>query len=272
MSKIKIGIVQVSATGDKELNIKKTREMVKEAAEKGADIVVLPEMWCCPYRTDYFLKFSEDKNGPIYNSMVEMARENKILLIGGSVPVKIEGNDEKVYNQNFVFDEKGREIYNYAKINMFDIDLPNGKSFRESSKIKSGKTLGVFETKFGTMGVAICYDIRFPELFRYMYEYGAKLIFIPGTFTIDTGKMHWELLLRSRAVDYQIFTVGASIARDDKLSKNAFGHSLVANPSGEVIEKFDIFEKVDVVEIDLEEVDRVRNSIPLRKSRMNRIK
>ncbi|CDZ74319.1 amidohydrolase [Peptoniphilus sp. ING2-D1G] len=262
--KFKICTIQMSAKGDKDENLEKAKRFASIAKSDSADVIVLPEMWNCPYRNDYFVKFAEEKYGKTYRIMQEIAKKKKVLLIGGSIPIK---SGDKIYNETFVFNEEGEEIHSYRKINLFDVNIEGKVSFKESENIKAGSSMGTFETKFGRFGVVICYDLRFPELFQNMYALGAKVVFVPATFTVPTGQMHWELLLKARAVDYQYYVVGASIARDDELSKNAYGHSMTVNPMGEVISSLDEKEGMISSEIDLNEVEKVRKEIPLENSR-----
>lgn len=268
MKEFKCAVVQISAKGNKDENLKRAERMIKEAAHKGADLVVLPEMWNCPYRNDYFIKFAEEKEGKSYEFMKKIAKEEDIILIGGSIPIK--AGLEKAYNESFIFDRNGREIYSYRKTNLFDVNIEGKVNFKESKNIVAGNKLDVFDTEFGKLGIVICYDLRFPELFEKMKKSGAKVFFIPGTFTVATGEKHWELLLRARAVDYQSFVVGASIARDEELSKNAYGHSMIINPMGEQIVSLGEGEGIIITNIDLKEVEDIRKSIPIDESRKNR--
>ncbi|MCI5643774.1 MAG: carbon-nitrogen hydrolase family protein [Peptoniphilus sp.] len=262
MKDFNIGIIQLSATDDKEKNLKAMEKYASSAKNEGADVICLPEMWNCPYQNSYFTKFAEEDFGETYKKMSEVARKNKVYLIGGSIPIKC---GEKIYNRAYVFDKSGREIYKYSKINLFDIE-----GYKESDTISGGKTLGVFETEYGIFGLAICFDLRFPELFQSFRDYGAEVIFVPSTFMKKTGEVHFHLLNRARAVDTQCYIISPAIARDAKLSKNAYAHSLCVSPSGEIIADLGEEENMRVIKIEKEKVKREREKFPLEISRKNR--
>lgn len=264
MKNFNVGVVQIATTDCKDKNIEKMRHFVKEASASGADLVVLPEMWNCPYQNSFFPKFAEEEFSKSYQAMASVAKENSLYLVGGSIPVRV---GEKIYNRSYVFDRNGREIYRYSKVNLFDI-----KGFQESKNISAGKSVGVFETEYGIFGLCICYDLRFPEMFQEMADFGAEVIFSPSTFTIKTGEMHWNLLTRARAVDNECFIVTSSIARDTELCKNAYGHSNVVSPFGEIIQDFGIKEGIMVMELDAELVEQMREQFPLLQSRLQRRK
>lgn len=262
MKDFKVGIVQLPAKGDKNYNLEKMEEYVTHAADEGADVVCLPEMWNCPYQNSYFVKFAENEYDISYKKMSDVAKNNNIYLVGGSIPVKI---GDKIYNRSYVFNRNGEEIYRYSKINLFDIE-----GFKESDTISGGKSLGVFETEFGIFGLAICFDLRFPELFQKFREFGAEVIFAPSTFLVKTGEKHFHLLNQARAVDSQCYMISPTIARDLYLSKNAYAHSLVVEPSGEVIVDMGVDAAVKVIEIKREKVEKERKKFPLEESRRNR--
>lgn len=262
MKDFKVGVVQLRATSDKDENIDKMKSYVTEAAKKGADIVALPEMWNCPYQNSYFPKFAETECEKTYIAMQEVARENNIYLVGGSIPIKEDG---KIYNRSFVFDRDGNEIYKYSKIHLFDIE-----GFSESDTISAGKSLGLFKTEFGNFGLAICFDLRFPEIFEDMRNLGAEVFFVPSTFSVRTGEKAYHLLNRVRAIDNQSYFITPAMARDNELSKNAFSHSLVVKPSGEVMLDMGTDEGLEVVEIRSHVIEKEKKYMPLDRSRENR--
>lgn len=264
MKDFKVGVVQLSATDNKDENIKNMEEKVKVATELGSDVVALGEMWNCPYQNSFFPKFAEEEKGKTYLAMSKAAKENNVYLVGGSIPIK---NGEKIYNKSFVFNRKGEEIYSYSKIHLFDIE-----GFSESETISAGKSLGVFETEFGNFGLAICFDLRFFELFYSMKKLGAEVFFVPSTFSVKTGEKAFHVLNRVRAIDNQAYFISPAIARDDKLSKNAYSHSLVVEPDGKVILDMGTDEGVKVVEIKSEVIEKEKKFMPLDKSRENRRK
>lgn len=262
MKDFKVGLVQLPAKGDKNYNLEKMAEYVETAASQGADVVCLPEMWNCPYQNSYFVKFKEKEYDISYKKMSEVAKKNNIYLVGGSIPVSV---GDKIYNRSYVFNRDGEEIYRYSKVNLFDIE-----GFKESDTISGGKSLGCFETEFGIFGLAICFDLRFPEMFQKFREFGAEVIFAPSTFLVKTGEKHFQLLNQARAIDSQCYIISPTIARDDDLSRNAYAHSLVVEPSGDVVLDMGTDPSVKVVEVKAENVKREREKFPLEKSRVNR--
>ncbi|MEQ3347369.1 carbon-nitrogen hydrolase family protein [Peptoniphilus senegalensis] len=262
MKDFNVGIIQLLATGDKNKNLKTMEEYVSRAKKEGADVVCLPEMWNCPYQNSYFTKFAEEDFGETYKKMSQVAKENGVYLIGGSIPIK---SGDKIYNRSYVFDKSGNEIYRYSKINLFDIE-----DYKESDTISAGKSLGVFETEYGIFGLAICFDLRFPELFQSFRDFGAEVIFVPSTFMKKTGERHFHLLNQARAVDTQCYIVSPAIARDHELSKNAYAHSLCIAPGGEIEVDLGEEKNLAVVKLENEKIKREREKLPLEVSRQNR--
>ena len=213
-----------------------------------ADIIILPEMFNCPYDSSFFNRFSESYPGETVNLLSRLARLHSVYVIGGSIP-ELDGNS--IYNTSYSFDRKGSLIGKHRKIHLFDVDVEGGISFKESETITAGSDATVIETEFCKIGVAICYDMRFPELIRKMVLSGAKIIVVPAAFNMTTGPAHWRLIARTRALDNQAYFIAASPARDEKASYVAYGHSLVADPWGDIISEAsdkgrDYFSEIDL--------------------------
>lgn len=268
---MKIGIIQMRASDSKEENLSRAEMYVESAVRQGADIVALPEMFCCPMVHRYYREFAEHKGGSMYLALSNMAKKHRVLLIGGSVPEiapSEDGGQPKIYNTSWTFDEDGREIYEYKKRRLFDISLRDGREFKESRTFEPGNAEpGAFETKFGKIGLAICFELRFVSDFLKIEEAGAKVCIVPANFSIPTGEVHWELLFRARGLDCQFFVVGVSSARDPESKFMSYGHSIVVDPWGDVLWQAGEEECVGVVEIDLEEVERRREELPVVSSR-----
>ena len=260
----KIGLCQMKGSFDKNESIATAERFVREAAANGAQVVSLPEMWNCPYSNDYFREYAETAEGPTVKFMSELAKELGIYLIGGSIP---ELDDDKVYNTSFSFDKQGNIIGRHRKVHLFDIDVKGGIRFMESDTLTAGEDLTVIDTEFCKIGVAICYDVRFPEWFRNMTLDGAKLIVLPAAFNMTTGPIHWDLTMRARALDNQIYFAANSPARDDSGPYQAYGHSCIIDPWGRVIDEADEKEQIIYGDIALEYVESVRNQLPLLKHR-----
>ena len=255
---IRIAVCQLRTELDKTATMEKAAAMVHEAAEGGAQIVVLPEMFDTPYASRYFREAARTGHEETVKAMSAWARENGVLLVGGSIP---EAENGRLYNSCFVFDEEGRQIAKHRKVHLFEIDVP-GMRFSEREDFSEGSQITTFETRYGTMGVAICFDVRFPELFRAMAERGAKVIFLPAQFNMTTGPAHWEMSLRARAVDNEVFLAAASAARYEGFDYTCWGHSLVADPFGQILAEADETEQILYADIDLARVDEVRAQLP----------
>lgn len=260
MTKVKIGLVQKKIADDLEYNLTETAKSVRDLATQGADFIVLTEMFNCPYGPKYFPKFAEPQGGETFNTLSKLAEENSVYLIAGSVPEK---DGDNIYNTSYTFDRKGKLINKHRKVHLFDIDIRDGVQFFESHSFKPGNDFTVFDTEFGKMAVAVCFDIRFSEEFQKMAKEGAKIIFVPGAFNLTTGPAHWQMTFRSRAVDNQLFMVGVSPARDMDFSYHAYGHSLVADPWGEVVYEMGHEPEDKLVEINLNKIEKIRGQLPI---------
>jgi predicted amidohydrolase len=193
--------------------------------------------------------------------MSEIAKELGIVLIGGSIP---ESAADKLYNTCYVFGSDGAVIGKYRKRYLFDVNVKNGISFRESDVISAGDKLTVVDVEFAKIGVAICYDVRFPHLMTTMAEQGAQLIVLPASFSLSTGPYHWEILMRARALDFQLYFAACSSARNNMAKFKAYGHSMIVNPWGEICGAAAIEETVVFGEIDIDYIEQVRQEIPVR--------
>ena len=251
---------------DKKENLKVMEKYLKKAGEAGADIAILPEMFNCPYSNKYFKDYAEKAGGESYTAMSRAASENNVYLVGGSIP-EIDGAN--VYNTSFVFDRKGNEIARHRKVHLFDIDIVGGQRFFESETFTAGSDITVFDTEFGKMGLVICFDARFPEICRLTALKGAKVLFVPGAFNMTTGPLHWEIMFRLRAVDNQFFTVGASPARNVDGVYVSYGNSIAVDPWGRIIYRADAEEAMGIIDLDLNEVEKVREQLPLLKAMRN---
>jgi predicted amidohydrolase len=256
--KLTVAVCQLRTELDTAQTMEKAAAFVRDAAERGADFVVLPEMFNCPYSSRFFRRVAAEGHEKAVAAMSGWARENGVYLVGGSVP---ELEDGKLYNSCFVFDRAGKQIARHRKVHLFDVDLP-GMRFHESDSFAPGSKITVFDTEFGKMGAAICFDVRFPELFRAMAVRGAKIVFLPAQFNMTTGPAHWADTLKLRAVDNEIFFVGASAARYAGFDYECWGHSMVLDPYGVTLAAADEPEQTIFAGIDLARIDEVRAQLP----------
>ena len=256
---MRIALIQMPVTEDRTENLQTACRMLREAAETGIDLAVLPEMFCCPYETDQFRAYGEPQGGPVQQTLSALAAELQIYLVAGSLP---ELENGAVYNTGYVYDRAGRQIAKHRKLHLFDIQVEGGQYFRESDTLSPGNEITTFETEFGTMGLCICFDLRFEELSRCMCLRGARCIFVPAAFNMTTGPAHWELLFRQRAVDNQCFTVGDSPARTESASYVAYGNSLASDPRGTVLCRAGAGEETLYTDLELSRIDAIRRQLP----------
>ena len=264
MTKITLVLCQMNVVDDKEENLKKASLMIASASKK-ADIIVLPEMFNCPYSNDKFIEYGEnEKDSRTLNKISLLACENNVYILAGSIPEK---EEDKLFNTSYLFDRQGKIIAKHRKMHLFDIDVKDKITFKESDVLTAGNDFTLADTEFGKIGIGICYDIRFPELARILVENGALILFYPGAFNMTTGPAHWELLFRSRALDNQVFCVGVAPALNKDASYHSYGHSIITNPWGEVLAEADEKEDIIFSEIDLSEIKKVREELPLLKNK-----
>ncbi len=261
---MKIGLVQMDVADDKAKNLQTAEKFIRQAHARGARVVVLPEMFNTPYGNEFFIPYAEEGEGQTLSLLRRLARELGILLIGGSIP---EAEGGKIYNTAYIIDDKGELLGKHRKAHLFDIDVKGGITFFESATLTPGDKVTVLDTPMGRIGVAICYDIRFPEMFRKMALEGVEYVFIPAAFNHVTGPAHWEILTRARALDNQMYLFIASPARSGVLSYKAYGHSLGVDPWGRILGELDDSEGLLILEADPERIKKIKEELPILKHR-----
>ncbi|XP_050127232.1 omega-amidase, chloroplastic-like [Malus sylvestris] len=269
VTKAIFALCQLSVTPDKERNISHARKAIEDAAAKGAQLVVLPEIWNGPYSNDSFPVYAEDIDAggdasPSTAMLSEVAQRLKITIVGGSVA---ERSGDRLYNTSCVFNTDGKLLAKHRKIHLFDIDIPGKITFIESKTLTAGQTPTIVDTEVGRIGIGICYDIRFQELAMIYAARGAHLICYPGAFNMTTGPLHWELLQRARATDNQLYVATCSPARDAGAGYVAWGHSTLVGPFGEVMATTEHEESIIIAEIDYSVIELRRTNLPLLKQR-----
>ena len=258
---MKLALCQITVTEQKKQNLARAKEALYRAADKGARLAILPEMFSISYVPSLFRSASEPcPGGETAELLSEAAKETGLFIIGGSIPELSEG---RLYNTSMSFGPEGTYLGKYRKAHLFDIDIPGKFRFMESETIAQGNGYPLILDAPLKTGVAICYDIRFPEWARLIMRQDADLIALPAAFSRATGPRHWELLLRARALDNQLFVAAVSPAQ----SPSAYGHSLIATPDGAVLYSCGESEEVAVVELDVGMLEEMRSSIPVRRNR-----
>ena len=261
---MKTALIQMPVVKDKAENLARAAKEIQHAAAAGAELAILPEMFCCPYSNASFRANAEEAGGRIHTAMAEAARKAGLWLVAGSMPELVDG---KIYNTSFVFDPDGHQVAFHRKAHLFDIDVRGGQRFFESETLSAGNRATVFDTPFGRLGLCICFDIRFPELARVMALAGAQAMIVPAAFNLTTGPAHWELAFRQRAVDNQFFTLGVAPARDEEGTYVSYGNSIACDPWGTVIARAGSGEEQLLVELDFSRNEAVRRQLPLLSAR-----
>ena len=263
MSRITVAAVQMRSTMDPARNLRDFEALVREAAGKGARYIQSPEMTGALVRDRKLLMqlIKPAESDPLVARAAALAAELGIHLHIGSTAIA--RADGKVANRAFVFGPDGGLIATYDKIHMFDVDLDNGESWRESATYEPGREAVVANLPFGRMGLAVCYDLRFPQLFRVEALAGAEMLTVPAAFTRQTGEAHWHVLLRARAIENGAFVVASAQGGKHEDGRETYGHSLIADPWGAVVAEADHDEPgVVVMEIDLAASAAARGKVP----------
>lgn len=262
---MKIAQIQMPVLEDKDKSMQLAIKMIDKEIKEDVDLIALPEMFCCPYEMDKFPIYAEEQGGKIWQQCSSLAKDKNCILSAGSMPeVDDKGN---VYNTAYVFDKNGKQIAKHRKMHLFDIQIKGGQHFMESATLTAGNKVTTFESNFGTIGLCICYDFRFPELSRLMTLRGAKIILVPAAFNMSTGPAHWKIMFESQSLNNQVYAVGTAPARNENASYKSWGHSIITDPWGKVVNQVDEKPTVIISEIDLNYVDEVREQLPLLKHR-----
>ncbi|MBV6325112.1 carbon-nitrogen hydrolase family protein [Duganella violaceipulchra] len=260
-----VAAVQMISSPSVTENIATARRLVHQAAEAGATLVLLPEYWAIMglQDSDKVAVAEPLGQGPIQDFMSALARELEIWLIGGTLPLASD-DPEKVINTTLVYNPQGEHVGRYDKIHLFGFSKGT-ESYNESQTIVPGRHVGVFEAPFGKVGMSVCYDLRFPELYRAMGP--VALIVVPAAFTYTTGHAHWEILLRARAIENQCYVLAAAQGGTHPNGRRTWGHSMLIDPWGAVKAVLAEGEGVVHGDIDLMFMDSVRQSLPALKHR-----
>jgi predicted amidohydrolase len=259
---LKVACVQMNAGPDVGPNLDAAEKLIRAAAAEGAQFVLTPENTSIIESSrirNYEKSFAEDSH-PGVPRFSALAKELKIWLLVGSMPIKVDG--ERLANRSLLFDAEGRLAARYDKIHLFDVDLPNGEKYRESERIRPGAQAVVTPTPWGALGMTVCYDMRFPHLYRDLAKAGATMISVPAAFTVPTGKAHWHVLLRARAIEAGAFVFAPAQCGEHAGGRRTYGHSLIVAPWGEVLAEAGDEPGTIFAEIDLSAVENARGQVP----------
>ncbi|MAG29488.1 MAG: hypothetical protein CL908_01185 [Deltaproteobacteria bacterium] len=269
---MRVAIVQLCSTDDLSANLAAAEKGIQEAAERGAGFVALPENFAYMRREGGRFPCVQGPEGEILRALRDWASRHRVWLLGGTFPEAIPDapvEEERVFNTSVMISPEGEEVARYRKIHLFDVTLgPRGEdSYRESTFFAPGSEVVVAPTAFGGVGMSICYDLRFPELYRALVDRDARFIVVPSAFTRETGKDHWEVLLRARAIETQTFVLAPAQCGRHGLDRASHGRSLVIDPWGLVIAQAGDEPAVLVAECPEQDVARVRSRIPVLSNR-----
>jgi predicted amidohydrolase len=252
--------VQLNSTADKARNLEAAERQVRAAAADGADLVALPEKWNLLGDTETVLAGMEPLDGPSLSAAAGWASELGIHLVAGSIAERVEGRD-KASNTSALISPSGEIVATYRKIHMFDVDV-EGVAYRESAHEEPGEEVVAAPAGDVEVGLTICYDLRFPELFRILAVRGARVITIPSAFTTPTGRAHWEVLIRARAIENQAFVVAPNQVGEAPPNYDSWGHSLIVDPWGEILAEAGEGEGFVAADLDLARQERIRSELP----------
>lgn len=260
---IRIAVAQTTATDDFEQNLQIARDMVSEAAAGGARLLAFPEVFLFVGERAAKIEAALSLGGAVVNEFRDLAAQHGMSLALGSVHERIADNPDRVHNTSVLIGEDGAILDHYRKINLFGVDMP-GLSVRESDTIVAGDAPPpVVDSAIGRLGLTVCFDMRFPTLYQGLRERGAQIVFVPSNFTVPTGKAHWQVLLRARAIEGQYFIVAAAQVGQHNPRYSSHGHSMVVNPWGEVVMLNADRVGVSFCELDLRQIGVARERLPL---------
>ncbi len=261
-----VAAIQMCSSEVIDENLQIAGKLLAEAAKQGAKLAVLPENFAFIGQTENDkIRVKEPiGQGKIQSFLAEQAQKNKLWIVGGTIPLASQ-NDHRVNAACLVFDDQGKNVARYDKMHLFDVVVSDNERYQESASVEPGNQLVVVDTPVGRLGLGICYDIRFPELFRCLFNQGAEIIALPAAFTVTTGEAHWELLTRSRAVENFCYVIGACEGGTHAGNRKTYGHSMIIDPWGTVIaRKEDTVPGVICADIDLNKLHLIRQRMPVK--------
>jgi len=260
---MRVAVVQMNSVDDVAANLAAASKWVSQAAEQGAALVALPENFAFLRREGMPIPCAESLDGEIVGALREWASRHRIWIVGGSFHEAVP-DDARVRNTCVAIAPDGEVVAVYRKIHLFDVDLRarGGQAYRESERVVPGEDLASFDTPFGVVGLSICYDVRFPELYRGLAARGARFLCVPAAFARETGRDHWEVLLRARAIENQCFVLAPAQCGEHPGGRTTYGRSLIVDPWGLVLARAADRPGPVLAECFLEEQDRIRASLP----------
>ena len=262
MSNLRVACIQTNSKSDPNINIKEVSSLICEAKSDGAELITTPEVvgMLEPNREKALDKAQAENDHSVLREFRNLSKDLSIWLLIGSISIKL--SDSKLANRSFLINPAGQIIARYTKIHMFDVEVNDGSTYKESTTYQPGTSACLARTPWGLVGLTICYDIRFPALYRDLAKAGAGIIFIPSAFTEVTGEAHWHVLQRARAIENGCFIVSAAQTGIHEQKRKTFGHSIIIDPWGNVLAEADKCVGFIISDLDLNLVNEARNKIP----------
>lgn len=264
---LRVAAVQMTSTPDKRANLARARDFIDQALERRADMIAFPENFSLmPATARELVEGAESLRGPTVETLQEWAAENDLWILAGSVPLK--GKAEKgkkvakTTNTSLLISADGDIVARYDKMHLFDVQVKGDQAYRESATVQAGKKPVIAETPWGKMGLSVCYDLRFPELYRRYSAAGCEVLFAPSAFTVPTGKAHWDLLTRTRAVENLAYVVAPAQWGKNFEGRETYGHARVVSPWGRTLAERPGGEGIVCADLNFEELAKVRADLP----------
>ena len=270
----KIAAIQMASGTNVSANLNEVSRQITFAVDAGAKLIVLPESFAMMGMQDSDqIKLAEDEGaGPIQEFLSSQAKRNKVWIVAGTIPIKLNSDntdyENKVYAACLVYNAKGERVSRYDKVHLFDVHIEStGETYNESQTLEAGNKVVIVDTPFGKLGLAICFDLRFPELFRQLVLRGAEIIVVPAAFTASTGKAHWEVLLRARAIENLCYVVASAQGGYHVNGRETYGDSMIIDPWGTILDRLPQGSGYVGADIDIESLHNIRKNFPVLKNR-----
>jgi deaminated glutathione amidase len=257
---VRVALVQMNSQDDKAANLERAEALVAQAAAWGPDLVVLPELWTYLGPRKRHAEVAEAIPGETSELLGRLASRYRFWLVGGSYLESVEGS-ERFHNTSLAMNPDGEIVARYRKLHLFDVEV-DGKTYQESASVAPGNEPVVAQLGRAAVGLSVCYDLRFPELYRRLAARGARVVTVPAAFTMETGKDHWEVLLRARAIENQVFVLAPAQCGSHPPTNVSYGNAMVVDPWGTVLARAGYRESVVVADLDFGEQERVRRTLP----------
>jgi predicted amidohydrolase len=256
--------IQMTSKPDLEKNLVEAEELIDLAVRQGAELVTLPENFAFLGQDEDKLSLAEEIAARTEKFLKNMAQKYQVTILGGGFPVVVPSDRTKAYNTALLVDPTGKELVRYQKVHLFDVDVPDGNTYQESSTVMAGKDFPpVYSSEtLGNLGISICYDVRFPELYRYLASKGAEVLFVPAAFTAYTGKDHWQVLLQARAIENTCYVIAPAQTGNHYARRYTHGHAMIIDPWGVILADAGTQPGVAIAEINPTRLQQVRLQMP----------